>query len=379
VNPRLNEIAPSLIRAINAKKRPGDVDLGLGEPTLRPEMAPFEDAMAWVREHGSPYAPNAGTQELREAIAAYHAFPGMETAASVCTTVGSEEAVYLALKTLADPARDEVLIVEPAFLAYPKICALEGIAHRSVALSAADGFRPDARAVLDALRPETRIVVLNTPANPTGRVWPRAELRALAEGLAARGGEPVYVVSDEVYRELYYGDEVPASVAELHPHTLVCGSLSKSNALTGMRLGWLMGPPEVIAQAIKVHQLFNTATSTFSERVAISIFADGANLAAHRPIYVARHRALVQALQRHGVPHVAPEGAFYCMVRLPDALAGDSLAAAERLLEEKRVVTVPGIAFGPSAEGFLRLSWVADPAVVAEGVARIAAWFAEQA
>ncbi len=375
MNPLLAGIAPSLIRAINARKRPGDVDLGIGEPTIPPDLAPFQEATEWVRRNGCPYAPNAGTGELREAIAAYHGFPGMADAASVCVTVGSEEAIYLALKTLADPARDEVLIVEPAFLAYPKICALEGIRHRAVELDAAEGFRPSARKVLAALRPDTRIVLLNTPANPTGRVWPAEELRALAAGLAERP-EPVWVVSDEVYRELWYGSQAPASIATYHPHSLVTGSLSKSNALTGLRLGWLVGPADTIAEAVKVHQLVNTAASTFSEQVALSLFRVPGSLAAHRPLYAERRALVLAEAERNGLEHLPPEGAFYCMVRLPEPLAADSLGAAERLLDEERVVTVPGIAFGRSAEGWIRLTWVAPPEALVVGMERIARFFA---
>src|SRR4051812_15547053 len=222
MNPLVTSIPPSLIRAINARKRPGDIDLGLGEPTLKPDPAPFQAAAAWVAENGCPYTGNAGYDALREMIAARYGAPRFTAAAEVCVTVGSEEALYLALKTGLDPARDEVLIVEPCYLAYPKLCALEGIRHRAVALDAADGFRPRADRVLDALRPDTRMIVINSPGNPTGRVWPADELRALAEGRAARP-EPAYVLSDEVYRELYYADERPASIAEYHPHALVAG------------------------------------------------------------------------------------------------------------------------------------------------------------
>ena len=113
MNPRLAGIAPSLIRAINARKRDGDIDLGMGEPTLRPDMAPFEAALEIVRREGLPYTPNAGLTELREAIGRYHGPPGRDRAANVCVTIGSEEALYLALKTVIDHARYEVLIVEP--------------------------------------------------------------------------------------------------------------------------------------------------------------------------------------------------------------------------------------------------------------------------
>ncbi|HEU0052165.1 MAG TPA: pyridoxal phosphate-dependent aminotransferase, partial [Longimicrobium sp.] len=197
MNPTLAGIAPSLIRALAARKRPGDIDLGMGEPTLRPDPAPFEAALERVRRDGCPYTPNAGDAALREAVARYHGFPGQSAAASVCIAIGSEEALYLGIKTLLDPARDEALVVEPCYLAYPKLCALEGVRVRSVALSPEDGFRPSADAILAALRDDTRMVILNSPCNPTGRVWPEEELRRLADGLAARPGPPVFVLADE--------------------------------------------------------------------------------------------------------------------------------------------------------------------------------------
>jgi aspartate/methionine/tyrosine aminotransferase len=376
MNPLLSTIAPSLIRAINARKRPGDIDLGMGEPTLRPDPAPFDRAVDRVRAEGLPYTPNAGDPDLRAAIARYFAFPGLDDAANVCVTIGSEEALYLAIKAVVDPAADEVLIPEPCYLAYPKQCALEGIRHRTVAFRADEGFRPRADLVLGALRPETRMIILNTPANPTGRVWPRAERQALADGLAARPGPPVYVLSDEVYCELYYTPERPASLAGMHPHALVAGSLSKSNALTGLRLGWLIAPTAELAEAIKVHQLVNTAASTFSSHVALDLFLRPESLAAHRPLYAEQRALLLDLLARHGIEHAPVEGAFYCFLRLPERLRGDSLAAALRLLEEHRVVTVPGIAFGDAGEGWLRISWVSSAADLAEGISRIATFFA---
>ncbi|HEX8392481.1 MAG TPA: pyridoxal phosphate-dependent aminotransferase [Longimicrobium sp.] len=376
MNPVLDGIAPSLIRALNARKQPGDIDLGLGEPTLRPDPRPFEAATAWVREHGCPYTVNAGFADLRARIAAYHALPERASAENVCVTVGSEEAIYLALKAVLDPARDEVLIVEPCYLAYPKLCALEGLRHRTVAMDEDDGFRPDAARVLEALRPQTRMLILNSPANPTGRVWPRAELQALADGLAARPGPPVYVLSDEVYRELYFG-EPPASIGALWPHSLVAGSLSKSNAMTGLRLGWLVAGTAEIAAAVKVHQLVNTAASTFSQVVAREVFADPRNLAEHRAHYADRLHLLNASLAENGL-HASPvEGAFYCMVRLPDAWSADSLGAAEALLARAHVVATPGLAFGGSGEGWLRLSWVAEQDALREGIRRIARFFAE--
>ena len=327
-----------------------------------------------MEEHGCPYTGNAGYDELREMIARRYGAPRFADAAEVCVTVGSEEALYLAIKAVVDPARDEVLIVEPCYLAYPKICGMEGVRHRMVALSGEEGFRPSAAAVLAEVRPSTRLIVLNTPANPTGRVWPAEELEALARGLAARE-PPVHVLADEVYRELYYTPDPPRSITEWHPHSLIAGSLSKSNALTGLRLGWLIGPREVVAAAVKVHQFVNTAASTYSQRVAMELFREPARLEAHRPWYRDARGALLAAAERWGVTLIEPEGAFYALARLPAALAADSLAAAERLLDEQRVVTVPGRAFGQSGEGWLRLSWAGPPESVEEGLLRIGLFF----
>jgi aminotransferase len=373
MNPLIETIEPSLIRSINARKRSGDIDLGLGEPRLKPALAPFEAALRWVEANGCPYSPNAGFEELRELVAAYLGFTA-RGADNVCITVGSEEALFLAIKTVVDPLRDEVLIVEPCYLAYPKICALEGIRHRMVALPAETGFRPDATIVLNAIRPDTRLVIINSPSNPTGRVWPADELQTLASGLAARPGRPVYLLSDEVYRELYYGPDPPPAISEDYANTLVAGSLSKSNALTGLRLGWLAGPSEVIAAATTVHQFVNTAASTFSQRVACELLREPGRLGEQRPWYEQMRRDLLDHAGSNGLDIIEPEGAFYSMVRLPPDRP-DSLAAAEALLERQRVVTVPGRAFGSSGEGWLRISWVAEREQVLEGVSRIAEEF----
>jgi len=383
MNPNVARVTPSLIRAINALKRPGDIDLGLGEPTLPPDLDAFEAALEWTHQHGSPYTANAGFPELREVVARYvsgdaELAGGPLGRDNVCITVGSEEAIFLAIKTVVDPARHEVLIPEPCFLAYPKICTLEGIRYRTVPMSADDGFRPSAAALLDALGPDTRLIVLNSPCNPTGRVWPSDELEALARGLAEHrtgDGEPVFVLSDEVYRELHYGDSPPASIAWYHPETLVAGSLSKSNALTGLRLGWLAGPASVIADAIKVHQFVDVAASTFAQRVALHLFSQPGRLAAHRPAYVAARERLLAGAAAAGIEIIPPEGTFYALVRLPPRHRADSLSAARTILEETRVVTVPGRAFGDSAEGWLRVSWVAPPDALEEGIRRIGEWF----
>ncbi|MNK30136.1 putative N-acetyl-LL-diaminopimelate aminotransferase [compost metagenome] len=367
MNPVLKDIAPSIIRELHSRKHADSIDLGLGEPTLRPEMAPFEAATQWVAEHGCPYSPNPGFSELRGAIARHYAYPGLDQAANVCVTVGSQEALFVALKAVMDPAQDEALIVGPSYPLYPKLCQMEGIACREVMLDPYQSFRPDAQRVIASLGPKTRVLVLASPSNPTGRVWPREELEILAAALSQRE-QPITVISDEVYRELYFGDAPPPSMAEFYPRTIVVNSLSKSNALTGLRLGWLMGPSEVMAGVLKVHQFAVSCASTYSQRVALEVFRLG-RLGELREHYAAQREFLLERLDHEGLGAVLPEGGFYAMIRLTGPWAGDSTKAAFALLERKNVVAIPGGAFG--AEGWLRISWVASHETLASGLSRI--------
>jgi aspartate/methionine/tyrosine aminotransferase len=177
-------------------------------------------------------------------------------------------------------------------------------------------------------------------------------------------------LTDEVYRELCFAEAMP-SIAAFHPNTLVAGSLSKSNSLTGLRLGWLAGPVKAIAAATKVHQFVNTAASTFSQRVAIELFRDRRSISAFPPHYRESLGVLLGAAAAGGIDLLPPEGAFYGFIRLSREGRVDSLAFAEKLLDQRRVVTVPGRAFGDSGEGWLRVSWVAPPELLVEGMKRI--------
>jgi aspartate/methionine/tyrosine aminotransferase len=372
MNPRVTAIAPSLIRDLNGRKRPTSIDLGLGEPILKPDPGPLRNALAWVEAHGCPYSPNAGLQELRVAVARYHDYPGLNDPSQVGITVGSQEALAVAIVALADPMKDEAIVINPSYPAYTKLCDLFGVRTKIVDLDPADLFTPRAAPVLAALTPQTRLVIIGSPANPTGRAWPASELQRLAEGLKARGGPPIYIISDEVYRELYYGVEPPASPAAFHSHTVVVGSISKPCALTGLRIGWFIGPNETSANLQKTHQFFVSSTNTIGQRAAIEIFARPELMAAHRPRYVERRAVVLEELDAAGLVYVPPDGAFYVFVKLRGAYANDSLKFALTLLEQKDVVVIPGAAF--DVEGWARLSFVGEPAMLREGVARMAAF-----
>jgi aspartate/methionine/tyrosine aminotransferase len=232
MNPRVAEIEPSVIRMIAAKKKSGAIDLGLGEPTLLPQQRFIDAAARWAAEHGVKYTVNAGDPALSELIAAHYGYPGMRGARNVCITTGSQEAVFVAIKTMLDPATDELLVVDPAYPAYAKIAQLEGAPYRHVHLRADEDFRYDVDLIVDAVDRATRMIVIGSPANPTGRVLRDADARRLAERLLARGGKPVWVLQDEIYRELTYVDD-PGHIADYYPYTIVANSLSKSNALRG--------------------------------------------------------------------------------------------------------------------------------------------------
>jgi aspartate/methionine/tyrosine aminotransferase len=369
VNPRLATIEPSLIRALAAKRRPTSIDLGLGEPTLLPQQRFIDAAAAQTTELGMRYTLNAGDAELRALIARRYAYPGMSEASNVCITTGSQEAMYVAMKTLLDPACDEVLVVEPAYPAYAKIAQLEGIAVRSVGMPASEGFRYAAETIVAALSPATRLIVLGSPANPTGRVISRSAARALADALLARGGTPVWVLDDELYRELTYVDDA-GSIAECYPYTIAVNGLSKSNALTGLRVGWTIAPAPLCDELTKVHAWLTSAASTFGQRVARGIFSEPGALAEQTAWYRTQRAAVLGALRDSGLTYVEPDGAFYTCVRLPQG--NDSVAAAYRLVEEYDLVTIPGRIFGEVLEGWLRLSWVAPIDAFRDGLARIA-------
>lgn len=373
MNPRVLAIAPSLIREISSRKGSGSIDLGLGEPSLLPNPEHFHEATRFAARHGVRYTPNAGDPALRESIARYYHYPAMDRAENVCVTVGSQEAMYVALKTLLDPARDELLVVEPCFPSYQKMAALEGIAVRGVEMREGDDFAFDAERIVDAIAARTRAIVICSPCNPTARVVSTATAKILMRALEGRLGEPVWLIHDEIYREQTFVDDA-VELARLYPHTIVTNSVSKSNALTGLRIGWVIGPEPFVTQATKVHAWATSCADTFGQRVALHVFQTPGGLQEHAGWYRQRRAELLTALAKSGLRYVAPEGTFYVCVRLPRGVR--SLEAAHELIERYDVVAIPGIAFGESMEGWLRLSWVSSSDRVATGLSRIAEYCA---
>jgi len=366
---RLRGIQKSMIRQVFDRARPGSINLGLGEPDLpTPDVIRREAARVVVEEQNG-YTTHAGLPSLRERVASD--YPHLKlTPERVVITAGSQEALYLALLTLVDEG-DEVLIPDPGFVAYPTIVKMAGGVPKFYRMPASRGFAFDADEFKRALTPRTKVVVCISPSNPTGRVLSREELAAMG---AALEGSGAYVVSDEIYRELYFGAGRPSSISEFRAErVLVIGGLSKSMSMTGWRLGWLCGDADVVRSALVLHGYTTTCASTVSQKAGLAAWTAEAAEArrAMRRTFRERRDHLLKLLSTElGLRAVEPEGAFYVMVDV--SAHGDSMGVAERLLEHG-VITVPGAAFGAEGEGYLRVSFCADLSVLAEGVRRMKA------
>ncbi|HLL15266.1 MAG TPA: aminotransferase class I/II-fold pyridoxal phosphate-dependent enzyme [Pyrinomonadaceae bacterium] len=364
---RLRGIEKSMIRQLFDRALPGSINLGLGEPDLPTPEVIRRAAVRVIEDEQNGYTTHAGLFSLRALVAAD--YPQLNaTPDNVIITAGSQEALYLALMTLVD-AGDEVLLPDPGFVAYPTIVRMCGGHPVFYRLPAREEFAFDVEDFRRRLTPRTKAVVLVSPSNPTGRIFSRAELAAMADALR---DHPAYVISDEIYREIYFGDERPASISEAHPaRAVVIGGLSKSMSMTGWRAGWMCGAPEVVRSALVLHGYVTTCASTISQKAALAAWTDEAEAARAetRSIFRARRDRLLSLIASElKLTAVTPEGAFYLMLDV--SAHGSSLEVAERLLAHG-VTTVPGSAFGAEGEGYLRLSFCADAPTLAEGIKRI--------
>ncbi len=360
---RLRGVRKSAIRQLFDRARPGSINLGLGEPDLPTSDVIRRAAVRVIEEEQNGYTTHAGLLSLRELVAAdYESLKS--TTDGVIITAGSQEALYLALMVLVDEG-DDVLIPNPGFVAYPTIVRMAGGRAVDYRMPASGGFGFDADEFRRAISTRTKVVVCISPSNPTGRALSSDDLAAMA---AALDGTGVYVISDEIYRDLYYTDARPPSISDFYPRTLVISGLSKSMSMTGWRLGWMCGVEDVVRSALVLHGYVTTCASTISQKAALAAWTDEAAAARHsaRQIFRARRDHLLRLFDEHfGVRAVVPEGAFYAM--LPIGNFGTSMNVAEAALE-RGVITVPGSAFGSESEGFLRVSFCAEEEVLSEGV-----------
>ncbi|HUE81366.1 MAG TPA: aminotransferase class I/II-fold pyridoxal phosphate-dependent enzyme [Pyrinomonadaceae bacterium] len=363
---RLRGIEKSVIRQVFDRALPDSINLGLGEPDLPTPEVIKQAAVRVITGEQNGYTSHAGLRELRELVAAD--YPQLAVNQDqVIITAGSQEALYLALLTLVDEG-DEVLLPDPGFVAYPTIVRMAGGVPVYYRLPASEGFGFDGKEFRRKLSPRTKVVVCISPSNPTGRCLSKTDLESMAEAV---GFFSPYVISDEIYRDLYFTVERPESISSFYPRTIVLSGLSKSMSMTGWRLGWMCGDAAVVQRALVLHGYVTTCASTVSQKAALTAWTDEAKRAREemRSTFRKRRDHLLRLLtQELGVQPVTPDGAFYTMVDV--GKFGASMTVSEAMLEE-RVITVPGVAFGNEGEGFLRVSFCADESRLTEGVNRM--------
>ncbi len=365
---RLKNIRKSATRALYDNAPAGSINMGLGEPDFATPEFILSEAVRVIEEEHNGYTPNAGIPALRECIARYHSAGGRNySPASVCVTNGSEEALFTAVMSIVGPG-DEVLLPDPGYLAYPPIVEMAGANAGYYRLPAALGFAFDRESFDRAVTDKTKLVILLSPSNPTGRVLARDDLRYIAERLRETGA---VVISDEIYRDIYF-DERPGSIAELYEKTIIVSGLSKSMSMTGWRIGWAVGPEEIVNHITVMHQYVSTCASAVTQKAAVAAFTrEGSDATAgFRDELRGRQICMRHSIERElGLPFVEGEGAYYTMLDV--SRFGPSMDTALRLLDN-RVITVPGSAFGREGEGFLRLSFSIHPELIEEGIRRIA-------
>jgi aspartate aminotransferase len=363
---RLQGIEKSVIRQLFDRARPGSINLGLGEPDLPTPDVIRRAAVRVINDEQNGYTSHAGLPALRERVAADYSQIDA-TPDKVIITAGSQEALYLALMTLVDEG-DEVLLPNPGFVAYPTIVRMAGGVPKFYRLPATREFEFDADEFRRSLSPRTKVVVCISPSNPTGRTFSPSDLVSIADALRDHGA---FLISDEIYRELYYTTERPESASSFYDRTIVIGGLSKSMSMTGWRLGWLCGDEAVIRSALVLHGYVTTCASAVSQKAGLAAWSDEAEKAraGFRKTFRARRDHLLALIGSElRVRAVVPDGAFYTMV--DTSAYGQSMKVAERLLESG-VITVAGSAFGSESEGFLRVSFCADLDALGEGVRRM--------
>lgn len=389
ISQRVGAIAPSATLAVTSKakamKAAGEpvIGFGAGEPDFPTPDHVVEAAAAACRDpRNHKYSPVAGLPELREAIAAKTARDsGLQVdPAQVLVTNGGKHAVYNALTTILDPG-DEVLLPAPYWTTYPEPIALAGATTVAVSAGAAAGYRVSVEQLEAARTPATKALIFVSPSNPTGAVYPRDEIEAIGRWAAEHG---IWVVCDEIYEHLVYGDaehhSLPVVVPELGDRWIVLNGVAKTYAMTGWRVGWMIGPPDVVAAATNLQSHATSNVANVSQVAALAAVSGPLDaVVAMREAFDRRRRTMHALLSGiEGVTCPEPQGAFYAFPDVSGLLGREiagrrpatSLELAEVILEAAKVAIVPGEAFG--APGHARLSFALGDDDLAEGLGRIA-------
>jgi len=364
------------------------IGFGAGEPDFPTPAHIVEAAVAACQDPANHrYTPTAGIPALREAIAVKTLRDSgyAVTASQVLVTNGGKQAVSNAFAVLCDPG-DEVLVLAPFWTTYPESIALAGGVPVIVSSDETSGFRSSVEELEAAWTPRTKALLFVSPSNPTGAVYPKGEIEAIGRWAVERG---IWVLTDEIYEHLVYGaaehHSMPVLVPELANRCLVANGVAKTYAMTGWRVGWLIGPTDAITAATNIQSHETSNVSNVAQRAALAGVSGGlADVAMMRAAFYHRRQTMCKMLNDiDGVVCLEPEGAFYAFPSVK-GLLGKSLRGqrptssaelAELCINEALVAVVPGEAFG--APGYFRMSYALGDDDLAEGVSRLAALFAE--
>jgi len=394
ISRRAAAVAPSATLAVDAKAKAlqaaGEhvIGFGAGEPDFPTPAHIVEAAVDACRDPANHhYTPTGGIPALREAIAAKtRRDSGFEVGGTqVLVTNGGKQAVANAFAVLCDPG-DEVIVLAPYWTTYPESIHLAGGTPVVVSSDEATGFRSSVEDLERAWTPNTKALLFVSPSNPTGAVYPRQEIEAIGRWAVDKG---IWVLTDEIYEHLVYGGtehhSMPVLVPELADRCLVANGVAKTYAMTGWRVGWLIGPTDAIAAATNIQSHETSNVSNVAQRAALAAVAGGLeDVASMREAFDRRRRAIVTMLNDiEGVVCPEPEGAFYAFPSVKGLLGRSirgqrpetSAELAELCITEAKVAVVPGEAFG--APGFFRMSYALADHDLSEGVSRLAALFAE--
>lgn len=369
----LKDIKPSGIRKFfDLLSDMGDVTaLTVGQPDFVTPWHIREAAIQSLERGHTYYTSNSGLPELRLEISRYlkRRFDLNYSAEEALVTVGGSEAIDVAVRSLVNPG-DEVIVPMPSFVCYEPIARMAGAKVITINTKAENGFKLTVDELRGAITERTKLLVLPYPNNPTGAILEREELEALAEVIRDTN---IAILSDEIYAELTFGKRhiSIASIEGMRERTIIASGFSKAYAMTGWRLGYLVGPKPWIKQMTKLHQYAIMCAPTASQFAAVEALRNGdSDIEQMRAEYNRRRVFIADGLSKIGLPVVMPEGAFY----IYPYIGGFGLSSDEfcqRLLMEEKCAIVPGTAFGECGEGYARISYAYSVRHISEALEKI--------
>jgi aspartate/methionine/tyrosine aminotransferase len=364
----------SAIREIMALAagRQGVIHLEVGEPDFSTPAHIIEGAFAAARAGWTKYSSNAGLPTLRQRVAERtgRAWQRDVSADQIVITTGAIGALYSALMSVIDPG-DEVLIPDPGWPNYEAIVHLAGATPVRFAQPAARGFLPDPGEIARLVTPRTKALLINTPGNPTGAVFPPALMADISQIVRANG---IYLISDEIYEDLVF-DGKHVSAAEFTPpdRLFVVSGFSKTYAMTGWRVGWLVCPRDLAAIAGGLQEPVTSCASTIAQKAGEAALAGDQQCARDfRNVFGRRRDIVVNVFGNTGLLPAVPEGAFYALIDIAST-GRRSLEFAKELLVACNTAVVPGITFGPSGDRYVRVAFTIADDDLREGLQRLRA------